>query len=242
MAACTLSRAVVPLLASAIVPGLQLAHDVADDAGGWRAADPRTVTAVDGDGDGLVLTFDGGLRLPFAADDQVDMVCAPTDHPTWCAAVAECEAARDVDGTILHTSDYRSVEAANAATGRPEELVISLSRCDDPDGEQGPTSVYVMSAERLGCELRLPPAAARELAALLLEAADRAEPEHDMAAAEVRVGDQLRTADGWETVTGLLADGLRHEVAIFTDDDTDVDEAMRPDLDAPVRIRRAVAR
>lgn len=233
MTAPTLPRPTRTTQAKSLVPHLQLTCDGPDGA----ALDPVTIVGIEPYQDGqLLFTFDNGLRMPFGPDEQVTMVCAAAEHPAWCYDPAECERQRDSDGSIYHGSTFREAEVTDQETNRAERLSVSLSRVDDPDGKQGETTVHVLGCG-VGIDLMMSPVRARKLAALLLEAADDAEAEYEIAAGDVRLGDEIWIADEWQTVTLLLVDGHNDEVGIYTT--SDEDPAGRYDLDELVRVCRS---
>ena len=174
--------------ASQLVPGLRLSHTGPDDD---QWLEPLTVVAVEPFRAGeLLVTLDGhpGAML-FDEDTQVELVCAPAEHPSWCVDPAQCERDRDVDGTVFHSSFYEEI-TADAEVG-PDEIRVGMSRTDDPDGQQGETRVHLI-ALRAGADLDLTPAGARELGRLLLDYADQAQPEYQVPTGEAQADDTIR--------------------------------------------------
>lgn len=148
---------------------------------------------------------------------------APTitvTHPVFCADPAGCEAQRDWDGSLYHGSAFRDVTVNSANDSGPDTVSVSASRVDDPtDGPADPV-LHVLLV-RVGVDIEMSPGQALGLAEALAEYARLAGGHLLPVAQDVRLGDQVLTPAGWQTVTGLLHDGLRDEVAVFTVSDDD---------------------
>ena len=166
--------ALITLPAKQLVPGLSVSHEVADDTGTLAPAAPLPIVDIQPYRDRLLFVLGNGLRMPFDPDEPVTMVCAPTEHPSWCEDPQDCERQRDSDGSIYHGSAHRGVDVLHTESGRTETLLVGLSRTDDPDGAQSPPTVHIL-AMNTTADLDMPPAQARELGRLLLAAADAAE-------------------------------------------------------------------
>jgi hypothetical protein len=170
--------------------------------------------------------------------------------PAWC--IGECQADGHFGDAVMHTSDIVNVPATSslAQPGEPRAW-IEIHRHDSLDH---PTELLVevnlADAEGAYEECAdFTPAQARRFAAELLRHADMAEPEFDLPAEDVRVGDLFPVGDDWLYVYCVLVDEPAKNVQI----NTTVEPGEWPELDGDedphmfaigdtVRIRRGGAR
>lgn len=151
---------------------------------------------------------------------------------SWC--LTECA---DPDG-YYHGSDFAAVTVASEYRGT-DELSVSVHRKDT--GEQaGPVHISVLTGKD---DLILTPQSARQHAAHLLNAADTVDPlplgETVTTAGLVRLGDELLTGDGWQTVTGLMAFTDSGLATVFTAErGPDTSDGWEHHLADVVRVRR----
>ena len=150
----------------------------------------------------------------------------------WC--VGECP---DFDGHY-HGSDFAAVDATSA-NHAAVELSVSVHREDRCD-EIGPVQISILTGHD---DLIVSPAAARQLAAYLMNATDTVDPLPSgvavMTASGLRLGDELLTDDGCQTVTGLMAFADSGKVQVFTDErDDETSDGWPLHLGDPVRVRR----
>lgn len=92
--------------------------------------------------------------------------------PAWCDG--QCPGWRDdVDGSIYHTSEFKSV--AVDSSERPDlDLYVNVAQLEVP-GRNNPAEVHMLVGGGLGEDFTLSARTARELAAMLLAAADNAD-------------------------------------------------------------------
>jgi hypothetical protein len=127
-------------------------------------------------------------------------------------------------GDRHHTSGFATVTLSDRLGDTDMDVVVSRT---DKDGIAGPNIVSLHSLDH-GLDLQTTAAQARQLAALLLNAADLADPLPlgvlAVQAQHVRIGDQIRTEDGWQNVTGqyahLASEECSEHAAVWTDSDT----------------------
>lgn len=216
-----------------IVPGVYLSNWHADESGEWRLMEPLKVVAIedgtDCDGSPLVwLTVDNGWRLPFEPDFLVEVQCVRLPCPPWCTS----DEVDRHDGTVRHGGPEEVVLVTDE-TGREHECYAGLSRWDDPDATIAEdTSVSVVFDNTNGFDIS--PAAARELAAALGRVAAAAEP-NLVYVESTKLGDQVFVDGEWQTVTLLVHDGRRGEVALYTVSEDDA--AIREPLGTLIDVR-----
>jgi len=150
----------------------------------------------------------------------------------WC--VGQCV---DNDGHY-HGSDFASVDAASHNRAAAE-LSVSVHR-EDQDDEVGPVQISVLTGHD---DLTVTPAAARQFAAHLMNAADTVDPLPTgvavTTAARLRLGDDLLTDDGWQTIRGLVFFADCGQASVFTDErDDETSDGWPLHVDDPVRVRR----
>lgn len=160
--------------------------------------------------------------------------------PNFCNGT--CSTWVDADGSNHHSSGLSTVVIAGGYRGEDVDLDVSASLTDE-DYQAGTPEVNLMPS-RGGDGVTMAPAEARKLAALLLNAADDADPLPTgvvlTTASKLRLDDELLTDDGWQAVTGLMF-FKPSQVSVFTTehDDEDTDGIQLAPTD-PVKVRRAV--
>jgi hypothetical protein len=150
----------------------------------------------------------------------------------WC--VGECP---DFNGHY-HGSDF-AVAAITGSYFRGTDLSVSVHRQDTAD-EVGAVLISVLTGTD---DIVLTAQQARQHAAHLLNAADLADPlplgETVTTAGLVRLGDDLLTGDGWQTVRGLLLFTDSDQAAAYTDErDDETGDGWEFQLDDVVTVRR----
>jgi hypothetical protein len=159
----------------------------------------------------------------------------PPGCPVWCDATHNPTADR---GEVYHIGALTPVPVRSAyGDARCDASIdVFIDQCDDP-GEPGEPTIGLLVGMDGG--LSLTTGQALNLAAVLLGHAFRmAAAELSVPAQDVRLGDEIHTPEGWQVVTGLIHDGKRAEVAIYTVHDED--PAARYDLAERVLVRREV--
>jgi hypothetical protein len=138
-----------------------------------------------------------------------------------------CEGACIEYGDGYHHSGFTWLDVRRPLglkKGTKAELTVSVFR-QDTKKKIGKPRIAVLTGA-CGDEFTVGPAKARRLAAMLLNAADSADPLPlgvvIVEAHTVRIDDELLTADGWQTVTGLLV-FKDSQVGIFTPERNDED-------------------
>jgi hypothetical protein len=102
--------------------------------------------------------------------------------PPWCDGTCETWV-DEVEGSRYHGSPFASIMVDSH--DRPKvELAVSVTRLDVP-GEPSAAEVHLLAGGMLGEDFCLTPARARELAAMLLNSADQADPPAPHAPCEV---------------------------------------------------------
>lgn len=175
--------------------------------------------------------------------------------PHWCDGT--CATAGHFGDAMLHTQERAVVEAVPDRIGAPTGRVTIHAWRDDNLDEPTTWGVELdvtESGSEIGDCATFTAAQARQLGMELLAAADRVDPpqlvEVDVAAPDVKIGDQLKVDGEWLHVYGVLADEPSHNVQISVTADPD----EWSDLDArdetpesftlvdTVRVRRIAAR
>lgn len=160
--------------------------------------------------------------------------------PAFCND--KCGEFAELPGDAHHSSGFDILPINTGRDGETADLWVSTSRTDE-DWRAGTPDVNVLTG-RDGFTLTA--AKARQLAAMLMNAADNADPlpygQMPLEAQLVRVGDEILTADGWQHVVGQMAFGDNDQVNVWTDvedhdPDTDGWEFKPGDL---VRVRRRI--
>jgi hypothetical protein len=200
-----------------VEPGVFLSNRRKDESGRERLLDPHKVVAVEGgtdpaDGSPLVwFTLDNGWRLPFEPDFLVEAQCIPLPCPPWCVQ----DSFDKFDGTVRHGGAQETVTFTDE-TGKTREVYVVLSRWDDVDGTIAEsTAVSVVVDESAGFDMT--PAAAAELGRMIARLGVAGEEEPNLVDVEyIRLGDEVETSAGWQTVTLLVHDGQCREVGIYT--------------------------
>jgi hypothetical protein len=163
---------------------------------------------------------DDHLRKLLDREERFDAT-RPTD-PEWCDKT--CETLGHFGDAILHHSGHDFVPADIDFGMTPRgALQVRAVRHDSLDeGSSGavelgdPGELFVKD-DRVFFTVDN----ARRLAAKLLEAADRAEPEQMLLASEVRIGDYLRVGHKWIKVYMVLTDEASGSVQIGVIEDED---------------------
>lgn len=143
-------------------------------------------------------------------------------------------------GDAHHTSGFTTLTVPSDRRGETLDLDVSVSRTDD-DFQVGTLDVNLLGFNHGGATLTA--AHARQLAAMLLNAADLADPLPSgvmvTPAGRVRIGDEIDTPDGWQTVNGLLIFPDADQAALFTPEKDDIDsDGYQHSMLDPVRVRR----
>lgn len=145
----------------------------------------------------------------------------PAD-PDWCDTT--CETLGHFGDAILHYSDHEFVPADIDFGMTPRGyLEVRAVRHDSlNDGSSGEVEL-IDSADLFTQDDRvfLTVDNARRLAAKLLQAADRAQPEQVMLASDVKIGDRIRVDGKWLKVYLVLADESADDVQIAVIEDED---------------------
>lgn len=231
---------VIELRADRMVPGLFMPTEILGDDGEYHAQAPAKIVTIDKQGSLLQFTFDNGLVLPFEPDEIVTEQCLLAPDPWWCQAHDI-----DSDGTVRHCGAEEMLTFAGP-DGREFTICASATRYDDPDGtvESGPmVTVSILGQSGTissGVDFEIGPAQAREMAAMMARvAASVGNDPHMVDVEAIRLGDDVMTPDGWQTVATLMYDGLCREVAVYTVSDDQA--ALRLPLGTLVEIRRGGA-
>jgi hypothetical protein len=142
-----------------------------------------------------------------------------------------------------HSSDFTYLKAKrwNRGRYRKTQLSVSVYREATKNRKLGKPKVTVITDDS-GNQISMSPARARMLAAHLLNAADQADPiplgVSVTPASGVRMGDQLLTGDGWQTVVGQMV--FDDQTNVWTDvynRDPETD-GWKFDPADPVKVRR----
>lgn len=157
-------------------------------------------------------------------------LCAPAQEspcPPWCRG---CDL--EADGVRYHLSHGEVLDYDEGV--QPE---LCFSRLDE-DGEPGPAMIELCLG--LTASASITPTQALALAARLRDFAltAAAETGTTVPVEQVRIGEEIETAAGWQPVESLLIDGTAAHVAVYTSDGDDTGHAFTTgDL---VRVRKAV--
>lgn len=166
--------------------------------------------------------------------------------PEWCPN--ECLPDQS-DGSVFHMSTPQEL----ATAGDKVILDVCLTRIDDEDDGPGDTTVTLSTG--FDADADLSPEQALQLVEILREHAVRAAGSKgvEMPVERLRLGDEIRTKDGWEVVEVIMVDGWccgippqpghLHPVKVSTNghDEDDVDPEYRYDMGDLVRVRRVTA-
>ncbi|BCJ65079.1 RNA polymerase sigma factor [Polymorphospora rubra] len=195
------------------------------------------------------------LSAPTVAEVTVGAALAANIHPQpaacpdWCT-FQNCTPDKG-DGSTYHMSAHRVIEIDRPGGGHAPG--VGISRLVEEDGS---AANWIDVSVGDHCGTGMTSAQALELAAYLREDALRAAGADgvDMPAGRLQVGDQIRTADGWQTVEVVHLDGWccgipmkadhvgDHRVSVCTDAHDDDNDAHLFDSDEVVRVRQAVRR
>jgi hypothetical protein len=168
----------------------------------------------------------------------------PEPHPatTGCPdGVAFCSGICTEYDDGYHSSGFSLVDAIRYGRG-DTEMALCVSRTE-VDGKPGPAEIHFIPA-LCSDDFILTPERARRLAALLLNAADDADPIPSgamlLTASALRLGDELLTDEGWQTVRGLMFFEASDQASVFTDERNDDDDSdgWQFHLADPVEVRR----
>lgn len=162
------------------------------------------------------------------------------DQPEACSAglawcLGECA---DYDGHY-HGSDFAAVDAAGHHHAAAE-LSVSIHR-EDRDDEIGPVQISILTRHD---DLVVTAAAARQFAAHLMNAADTVDPLPAgvtvTTVSALRLGDDLLTDDGWQTIQGLVFFADCGQASVFTDErDDENSDGWQLQVDDAVKARRS---
>ncbi|WP_106129430.1 DUF6907 domain-containing protein [Pseudosporangium ferrugineum] len=163
-------------------------------------------------------------------------------NPTCLAAITWCNGDCHEWEDLHHSSGFDTM-AARAGAETETTISVSVYRTDIAD-EPGPVEICLL-ADSTTSELVFTPARARQLSAMLMNAADDADPAPhgvlNIPAGQVRIGDEIDTPDGWQKVNGLLIFPSADYAALFTPEKDDVDsDGYQHSTTAPVRVRRRI--
>jgi hypothetical protein len=167
----------------------------------------------------------------------------PAPCPPWCGAD---HSRPDPDGEYHHGTVGGLTATDEGFDGddhhRPVWVMLDRLDGDIDNPVQGAASVCVDSdpAGPHTCTA-MTPAEAVALAALLVQAAFVAAGELELQAQEIRIGDQVLTSRGWQTVESVLVNTAGPAVELFTVEEYGSDEGFRYAPTRLVRVRRGVA-
>jgi hypothetical protein len=155
----------------------------------------------------------------------------------WCDGTCN-----EWDDQAHHTTGFEYMEIDRGNRGSTM-LAMSVFRTDTDD-RPGPVQIF-MGLDSVSDEMTLSPKRARQFAAMLLNAADDADPLEPgvviLGVEHVRLHDRILTRDGWQTVVGQMA--FDDQVNVWTDDhdhDPESDGWLFEPGD-PVSVRRQLA-
>lgn len=176
------------------------------------------------------------LLCPEPDDDRPMPAC-----PDFCDGTCADWRDREEHGDAHHTSDFKIVALTESPAAGPIDWYVSASRTD-ADFEVGTCDVNLLPSRCDGATMT--PAEARQLAALLLNAADMADPMPfgvlPALAADLRLGDELLTDDGWQAITGLMFFKDSDQASAYTPQRDEGSDGWQFGLTDPVRIRRRI--
>jgi hypothetical protein len=158
------------------------------------------------------------MAQPVAAllDPDTDTTAMPA-CPDFCDST--CAADEEPAGEAHHSNGGTVIALASSRPGRTIEWWISASRTD-ADFQAGVAEVNLF-LHRGHADSVMTPAEARKFAATLLNAADQADPLPygvlPIPAKQVRIGDEISTPLGWQTVIGQMV--FANQANVWTDDD-----------------------
>jgi hypothetical protein len=176
------------------------------------------------------------IATPDPDEHHADTSICPAGLP-WCND--ECRTYEGEDAGH-HSSGFDHLDISRGARG---ETTLSMSVFRTDEDTPGPVLIF-LGLDNSCDEMILTAAKARQLSAMLLDAADDADPLPlgvvPMQAQHVHLSDEVLTEDGWQTVVGQMA--FDDQVNIWTDaEDRDPETDGWPfepgDL---VRVRRRI--
>jgi hypothetical protein len=207
-----------------------------------------------------VITVDGpplemsdpSVQAAFAEMTRIQAEFDATRPPcpkAWCDA--GCETDGHFGDAVMHASDFVTVSAEADHIGETGEVWIRAQRHDSLTApSDNLVEIDFQNAGSMIDEIVcFTPAQSRRFAAELLRHADLLEPEYEVPAEQVRVGDSLPVGEEWLYVYSVVVDEPSNNVQIFTTvkpgawPELDGDEA--PHMFKPgdlVRVRRGGAR
>ena len=164
----------------------------------------------------------------------------PDDHrtmppcPDFCDGT--CAQWKQPGGEAHHTSGFDVITLDDSGT----DWYVSTSRTDQ-DYRAGAPDINVQPSAG-GSGARLSPVEARRFAAMLLNAADLADPlpygEVFTSPEMLHLGDELLTDDGWQRVEGLMFFTEPAQITVFTGERDENSDGWQLDAEDLVRIRR----
>lgn len=176
--------------------------------------------------------------------DTIDIPIEPVAMPA-CPPLCNdsCDESVEAAGDAHHSTGFSTVTIVGGYRGEDVDLDVSASRTDE-NYQAGTPEVNLMPS-RGGDGVVMSPAEARQVAALLLNAADRADPLPTgvmvTTAGRVRIGDEIETPDGWQQVNGLLMFPDADQAALFTPEKCDCDsDGYQYSMTTTVKVRRPV--
>lgn len=184
------------------------------------------------------------MTQTISAPIDLDTATTATEPPCPDFCDSTCDEWGPTD--LHHTSGFTTVTAADGQGST--DLDVSVSRTD-ANHTAGEHVVNLLSLDH-NFGLELTASLARQLAALLLNAADMADPLPlgvlAVQAQHVQIGDQIRTEDGWQNVVGQMAhlasEDYGAQASVWTDSEDhgdDTDGWMHQPTDV-VMVRRRV--
>lgn len=172
------------------------------------------------------------LHASFERDAKV-RVAMFGEEPKWCTN----HTVNQVDCDVEHQTDQLSLILDDAVSGAAVDVNVSAYRFDDADGDhEREAHLSIWFGDRDG--LDIPVTAGREFAALILQTVNAVEGSPNFVEVEaVKLDDEIHVGDEWQTVTVLVHDGRRSEVAVYTVSDEDA--ALRVPLGTVVEVRHS---
>jgi len=165
--------------------------------------------------------------------------------PHWCNG--ECETTAHFGTAVMHVAEATALTDSHRASHDCGVILIRAMRHESLDRPaEAQVGIYLDEADgAFPDSAEFTPAQAREFAAQLLRHADLLEPEQDLWAEDIRVGDLLPVGGEWLWVYSVNIDEPSGTVQVFTTVDRDEfpetngdEEPHEFPLLAGVRIRR----